>query len=54
MSVEFVDVHTCVVTLRDKGFGELYPSSNRVWEKIIYIDGNKTAHLDMGTEDKQM
>lgn len=35
LSLEFMDVKTCVVTLRDKGFGELFPSSNRVWEKII-------------------
>lgn len=37
MSVEFMDIKTCVVTLRDKGFGDLFPSSNRVWEKIIKV-----------------
>lgn len=37
MSVEFMDIKTCVITLRDKGFGDLFPSSNRVWEKIINI-----------------
>ena len=52
MSVEFTDVRTCVVTLRDKGFGELYPSSNRVWEKIIYIDGNKSSYTDAGADGK--
>lgn len=54
MSVEFTDVHTCVVTLRDKGFGELYPSSNRVWEKMIYIDENKTTPSGTATENKQL
>lgn len=24
-----------IITVRDKGFGALYPSSNRIWEKII-------------------
>lgn len=37
MSVEFMDKKTCVITLRDKGFGDLFPSSNRVWEKILNL-----------------
>ncbi|MCI8409379.1 MAG: hypothetical protein HFJ09_08950 [Lachnospiraceae bacterium] len=37
LSVEFMDIKTCVVTLRDKGFGDLFPSSNRIWEKILNI-----------------
>lgn len=28
---------TIVLTAKDKGFGELYPSSNRIWEKEIRI-----------------
>lgn len=48
MTVEFVDVHTCVVTLRDKGFGELFPSSNRVWEKIIQLDGINAGETGSG------
>ena len=54
MSVEFMDVRTCVVTLRDKGFGELFPSSNRVWEKIIYIDGNAVSHTEAGKSVAQV
>lgn len=37
MTIEFQDVHTCVVRLNDRGFGDLYASSNRVWEKVIKI-----------------
>lgn len=54
MSVEFMDVHTCVVTLRDKGFGELFPSSNRVWEKIIHIDSNMASKPDAGKDAEQL
>ncbi|MCR4803612.1 MAG: hypothetical protein K5895_11535 [Lachnospiraceae bacterium] len=43
MSIEFSDTHTCIVRLHDRGFGEIYPSSNRVWEKIIPIQGNTTT-----------
>lgn len=43
LSVEFMDVNTMVVTLRDKGFGDLYPSSNRVWEKMIQISEHVTG-----------
>lgn len=41
LSLEFLDVHTCMVRINDRGFGELFPSSNRVWEKIIEIKGNR-------------
>lgn len=34
---KFEDEHTCVVTVKDKGFGEFYPSSNRIYEKVIKI-----------------
>ncbi len=36
--VRFADVKTCIVTVRDKGFGELFPSSNRIWESTVNID----------------
>lgn len=36
--IRFSDVHTCIVTLKDRGFGELFPTSNRIWEKILTID----------------
>lgn len=26
------------LTIRDMGFGEEYPSSNRIWEKVLQID----------------
>lgn len=41
MSLEFLDVHTCVVRLNDRGFGDLYASSNRVWEKVIKIESRE-------------
>ena len=37
MTIEFLDVNTFVVRLNDRGFGDLYASSNRVWEKVIKI-----------------
>lgn len=33
MRIRFASPKTCIVTLKDKGFGELFPSSNRIWEK---------------------
>ncbi len=33
--IRFSDMKTCIVTIKDKGFGNFKPSSNRVWEKII-------------------
>jgi len=36
--VRFNDVHTLVVTIKDMGFGEIYPTSNRIWEKTVVID----------------
>jgi len=35
--IRFADSHTCIVTLKDNGFGELCPSSNRVWERYITV-----------------
>ena len=36
--IRFEDVRTCVVTIRDRGFGEMFPTSNRVWERTLVID----------------
>lgn len=35
--VRFASPKTCVITLKDKGFGELFPTSNRIWEKSFDI-----------------
>lgn len=35
--IRFADVHTCIVTMKDRGFGELFPSSNRIWEKTLTL-----------------
>lgn len=35
--VHFIDHFTCVVSVKDLGFGEFYPSSNRIWEKTISL-----------------
>lgn len=35
--IRFADSKTCIVTLKDNGFGEFCPSSNRVWERNIAI-----------------
>lgn len=37
VNVCFVDISTCVVKIKDCGFGEFYPSSNRIWEKTFTI-----------------
>ena len=39
--VRFADVHTCIITIKDSGFGDIFPTSNRIWEKNIRIDGGK-------------
>lgn len=36
--MRFADSKTCIVTLKDNGFGEFCPGSNRVWERYISID----------------
>lgn len=33
--IKFLNRNTAVITVKDKGFGEFYPSSNRIWEKEI-------------------
>lgn len=35
--VKFLDPKSCVVTIKDMGFGEIYKGTDRVWEKIITI-----------------
>ena len=46
MAIEFTDVNTCVVRLNDRGFGELYPSSNRVWERVITIQNVEAGEIE--------
>ena len=36
--IRFADKNTCIVTLKDNGFGEYCPSSNRIWERYIKIE----------------
>ncbi|MGB8453013.1 MAG: DUF5716 family protein [Anaerocolumna sp.] len=33
--IKFINKCTAVITVKDNGFGEFFPSSNRVWEKEI-------------------
>ena len=35
--IRFADKNTCIITLKDNGFGEFCPSSNRIWERYITI-----------------
>lgn len=35
--IRFADVKTCIITLKDNGFGEFCPSSNRIWERHINL-----------------
>ncbi len=35
LRLRFEDVSTAIITLRDKGFGEIAPGSDRVWEERI-------------------
>ena len=37
LRIRFADVHTCIVTLKDEGFGTYVPSSNRIWERNIVL-----------------
>lgn len=37
VQIRFAGTEQCIVTLRDKGFGEFFPSSARIWEKTITI-----------------
>lgn len=35
--VRFGSVKTCVITIKDMGFGQLFPTSNRIWERTLTI-----------------
>ncbi len=37
IKIVFTDKDTCIVTIKDLGFGEFCPSSKRIWEKTITI-----------------
>ena len=35
--LKFLEPKTCVLQVKDKGFGNMYPSTNRIWEKEIHL-----------------
>ena len=37
LRLRFADVAHCIVTLKDNGFGEFCPSSNRIWERRLSL-----------------
>lgn len=37
VKVQFVDRYSCAIMIKDQGFGEFYPSTNRIWEKVLTI-----------------
>lgn len=37
LRVRFASPKRCIVTLKDEGFGEFFPTSNRIWEKSFDI-----------------
>ncbi|MDF2611095.1 MAG: hypothetical protein K0R92_2569 [Lachnospiraceae bacterium] len=37
LRVKFYSQSTAVITVKDKGFGSFYPSSNRIWEETVEI-----------------
>lgn len=37
LRVRFASTERCIVTLKDEGFGEFFPTSNRIWEKTFDI-----------------
>ncbi len=37
VSLKFLDPKTCVLQVKDKGFGSMFPSTNRIWEKEIHL-----------------
>ena len=41
--IRFADRNTCIVTLKDNGFGEFSPSTNRIWERYIKLDAQDNA-----------
>ncbi len=37
LSIKFLNRTTAIIIVKDKGFGEFFPSSNKIWEKEITI-----------------
>ena len=37
LRLRFADASHCIVTLKDNGFGEYCPSSNRIWERYLSL-----------------
>ena len=37
ITLKFVDRDTCVITVRDIGFGEIRETTYRIWEQILKI-----------------
>ena len=37
VQITFSDVNVCVIRVKDKGFGEIFPAANRVWEETIEL-----------------
>ncbi|SFR91981.1 DUF5716 family protein [Anaeromicropila populeti] len=37
VQVQFLERKTFLIKVKDKGFGDFYPSTNRVWEKEIHL-----------------
>lgn len=41
LRIRFADPQTCIVTIKDKGFGEIFPTSNRIWEHQLLLDSGE-------------
>ena len=37
LMVRFESPKRCIVTLKDEGFGDMFPTSNRIWEKTVEL-----------------
>jgi hypothetical protein len=37
LRVRFASATQCIISIKDEGFGEMFPSSNRIWEKTFDI-----------------
>ena len=37
LQIRFAGVDKCIFTIRDKGFGNFFPSSHRIWEETIIV-----------------
>lgn len=37
IKIRFADRNTCVITVRDLGFGEIYPTNHRIWEQVLQV-----------------